>query len=307
MTLRGEALGTYYEFVLDREVDVEAEIAAFFKGYNAAANTYIPDSEISYFNQKGYALLEEPYLPEMLAISRKYREQYAGLYEPTLMPLINGWGFGFSERARMSPERVDSLLQFVDLDLVQVSGDSLLAARPGVQLDFSAMGEGYAIEKLAAIVEAKGVESYKIEIGGEMRCRGLNPDGKVWRIGIEGPKDGVSREESELVEIVLLADKAISTSGNYRKFYIDEQGNRRVHVIDPQTGYPVEHALLSATIICSDALKADILATICMVAGPERALALIEADPDVEGFLIIAEGERFRTQASSGLPVLEGN
>ncbi|WP_209331441.1 FAD:protein FMN transferase [Lunatimonas salinarum] len=296
--LEGEALGTYYQIHYQGENNLAPQVKSFFEDFNQSANTYVPDSEISIFNKNGLVDLgPNSFLPEMLTLSQLYLDKTNGAIDPTMMPLINAWGFGFSNKATMNQLMVDSLLTLVSIQNVEIEQNRLISKIPGAMLDFSAMGEGFAIDKLSEILISNGVENFKVEIGGEMRCKGLNPTGEIWRIGIESPYP----TGPKLLHITLLDDQALSTSGNYRKYYIDEMGKKRVHIIDPKSGYPVSHNLLSATIKAKTALEADIFATACMIWGPEKARLFIENNNSIEGFLVYEENSEMKTWTSKGL------
>ncbi|EON78084.1 Thiamin biosynthesis lipoprotein ApbE [Lunatimonas lonarensis] len=296
--IEGEALGTYFQIHYQGDKNFSLEINEFFEAYNFSANTYIPDSEISIFNRLGeIELLEASYLPEMLDLAILYHTKTGGVIDPTMMPLINAWGFGFGNRTTMTQQKVDSLLTLVSIHNVEIMEGKLISKIPGTMLDFSAMGEGFAIDKLSELLISYGVENFKVEIGGEMGCKGLNPTGEIWKIGIESPYPSGPR----LLHITLLDNQALSTSGNYRKYYIDENGNKRVHIIDPQSGFPVSHNLLSATIKAQTALEADVFATACMIWGPEKARFFIENNKAIEGFLVYEENSEMKTWTSSGL------
>ncbi|TDN94977.1 ApbE family protein [Salegentibacter sp. 24] len=149
-----------------------------------------------------------------------------------------------------------------------------------------AIGEGYYINKIADFLNDKGVENYKVELGGEVKTRGYNGTGKLWKIGIENPYFSMGKEKDRFIHIITLKNTAISTSGSYRKFYLDSSGKRRPHIINPETGSPVDHSLLSVSIKCKNAEKADAMATACMVLGQKTAMEPIAEDREVEGLLI---------------------
>ncbi|MCH7410016.1 FAD:protein FMN transferase [Belliella sp. DSM 111904] len=292
--LEGEALGTYYQILYKSNENFSKEIELFFQDFNNAVNTYIPQSEISQFNQIGYWEFKSPLFPEMLFLSQKFVVNTDSLFDPTMMPLINAWGFGFSNRESLNEEKIDSIKSLIGFENLEFTDAFIKANKDGVMLDFSAMGEGFAIEKISEILISHGVEDFKVEIGGEMKCKGFNPDGKLWRIGIENPNSTVN----SLVAIVQLNDESLSTSGSYRKFFIDENGLKKPHIIDPRSGYPVDHQLLSASIKTKNAIRADVMATTCMIMGKDRAIELILNNSELEGFLVFIEDGETRTWKS---------
>ena len=171
--------------------------------------------------------------------------------------------------------------------------------KKGVTIDLNAMGEGYALDAISSILDQSGVNNYMVEIGGEMKCKGLNQNGNIWKIGIENPTVSIDERGTSLMKIVKLKNVGISTSGNYRKFYTDSLGNKYSHIIDVMTGYPVQHNIISSSIISTSATKADALATACMSMGMEKAKYFIENDPDMEGFLIYSDDNNLKSWQSS--------
>lgn len=299
---RGDVFGTYYIVKIDADTDFSAVIDSVFEGVNRAANSYIDTSEISQFNRNG--VLEKPsvFLLDMLQLAKTYHQLSNGYFEPTLYPLISAWGFGNERRQDLSQETIDSLLALVSFsnnivfDTVQVK-----ALKKGVMLDLSALGEGYAIEAICQALDKRGVKNYLVEIGGEMKCKGVNPNGKTWRVAIESPNNLQERGKA-VMELVTLQNVGLSTSGNYRKFFVDSTGARRSHIISPFTGAPVTHNLLSASIISPSQVLADAMATACMAMGTTEAQTFIQNHPELEGFLIYADGDTLRTWKSANFP-----
>ena len=297
---QGEVFGTYYRFQIDSDKDYSKQIDSIFNAIDKAVNSYVEYSEISKFNKEGFLLSPSPTFIEMLQKAKKYHNLSNGYFDPTLSSLINNWGFGFKNKEKMDSIKVDSLLKLVSFKkLLVIDTAKVKVLKKGVTIDLNAMGEGYALDAISSILDQSGVNNYMVEIGGEMKCKGLNQNGNIWKIGIENPTVSIDERGTSLMKIVKLKNVGISTSGNYRKFYTDSLGNKYSHIIDVMTGYPVQHNLLSASIISTSATKADALATACMSMGMEKAKYFIENDPDMEGFLIYSDDNNLKSWQSS--------
>ncbi len=237
----------------------------------------------------------------LFALSKEVWEMSDGRFDVTGEPLFGFWGFGFSDMTVLDSLRndsrtaavIDSLMQFVGMDKVRIEGDRLIKDNPGIRLNFNAIAQGYTCDVLAQILESEGCTDYLVEVGMEMVCRGTNASGKLWRIGIDAPVDGNMQAGQQLQDILDVTDCGIVSSGNYRKFHIID-GVKYAHSIDPTTGYPVRHDLLSATVIISGTeypgALADAYATYCMVIGKEKAEAFIRSGSNLQGYLIYNDG-----------------
>lgn len=216
-----------------------------------------------------------------------------GAFDLTVAPLVNAWGFGYKKKKDTLPteEEIGILQKSVGYEKVRLDQHQVIKSDPAVQLDASAIAKGYAVDLAAAFLEAKGVRHYMVEIGGEIRVKGHNRQGEKWRIGIDKPVEDTGVRHYAIDTVIHLTDGALATSGNYRQFYY-KNGKRYSHTIDPRSGYPVEHHLLSASVVAKDCMTADALATAFMVMGIEKSLQLTEQLADVEVFLIVdAEGK----------------
>lgn len=299
ITLEGDAMGTYYRvtYADSLQRDFTPEIEAFLLDLNREASTYLDTSIISRFNAT-------PALDVVLPVNARHfltnfvksREVFGasdGAFDPTVMPLVSYWGFGVKPKKvdRIDSLKVDSLRRMVGLDkirMIPVGKDSVLLQKAvrGVQLDFNAIAQGYGVDEVGRILESKGVSAYLVDIGGEVVARGLNPRGQPWTIGINTPSE--TGQTDEIFTTVPLIDRALATSGNYRKFY-QVEGVKFSHTINPHTGYPERNALLSASVFAPDAMTADAYATACMVLGPEKGMAMIERMENLEAYFIIGE------------------
>lgn len=208
-----------------------------------------------------------------------------GAFDISAAPLFDLWGFGLEERLTVTPQIVTAALAHTGMDNFSLCGDSLFKKDTAARLSMNAIAKGYTSDLVAAVFDRSGVSDYLVEIGGEIVCKGKNSKGKPWAIGIDAPIDGNNSPGETLQGIVYLSDKALATSGNYRNFYV-EDGKKYAHTIDPLTGYPVTHQLLSATVIAADCISADAYATAFMVMGLERSKAFLEQHPELGAFLI---------------------
>ncbi|WP_147392264.1 FAD:protein FMN transferase [Algoriphagus lacus] len=303
-TYEGEIFGTYYRIqVADTGKDLQPEFDSVFTLINSASNSYVQESEVSDFNRLGQLLSPSNTFKEMMDSAAKFHRLSEGYFEPTLYPLLKSWGFSFEQKEQMDSVKVAELLALVGFEpMISVTDSGYFATKPGVMLDITGLGEGYAIDKLVEVVEKNQIADYMVEIGGEMKAKGLNSRGTTWSIGIEDPAQAEMGVTSSMLTKVDLDNRAISSSGNYRKFYIDEAGNRRPHILDPLTGFPVSHSMVSVSVIASSATEADALATAFMAMGPEKAKALAENLPGVEAMFVIGGKEKLEMEFTSGFP-----
>ncbi len=209
-----------------------------------------------------------------------------GRYDVTVKPLVEAWGF--AGRERTADPNIDSLLAFVGRGKVRIEAGRLVKSDPRVQLDFNSVAKGYTVDLLAELVERMGAENYLVDIGGEVRCRGVNPRGTAWRIGVETPFDGNMTDGEYLQKRVQLHDGALATSGNYRRFYLDDEGRKVAHTLDPRTGRSVLSRLLSVTVAAPTCAEADALGTMFMALGADDALAAAERMPGTAVYFILA-------------------
>ena len=217
-----------------------------------------------------------------------------GAFDITIAPFVNFWGFGNKGRVSTLKDTdhtyiVDSLRQLIGLEKVQLINHHIVKSDPRIMLDGGAVAKGQACDLIAQLLTETGCTNYLVEIGGEIVCHGTNSRGDQWRVGISRPDDDPSGQQ-EIQEIIATSDICMATSGNYRNFYYD--GNeKRSHTIDPRTGYPVQHSLLSATVVSSSCMRADALATACMVLGAEKALEMIKVAEDASCYLLVAQAD----------------
>ena len=229
--------------------------------------------------------------------SKEIWEISGGAFDPSAAPLFDLWGFGFEDRGAVSQTAIDSILSFVGMESVSLEerpdGVHLCRRDPRTKLNFNAIAQGYTCDVVASRLRAAGCEDYLVEVGREIVCKGRSSRGGKWKIGIDKPYDGNFSEGESLQDILEVTDCGIVTSGNYRKYYVVD-GQKFAHTIDPRTGYPVQHNLLSATVISSDATSADALATWAMVEGVGNAGRFLDTIPETGAYLIYSEGDSMK-------------
>ena len=271
---------------------------------------YNKGSILSRFNA-GESVRPNAMFKEMYSLSREWFLRSEGALDVAAGPLFDAWGFGFTSDSMPAPERVASLLRESGMgrlkDSIVTDGGGLLSPESlllteGVlpKLNFNAIAQGYSCDAVASYLKGLGVEDMLVEIG-EIYCSGKNPSGQGWGVGIDRPEDG-NNQAGKKLQAVWESDGTpcgIVTSGNYRKFYIKD-GKKYSHTIDPRTGYPVDHSLLSATIVAPTAAAADAAATWCMVIGLDEARKVIGSSPDLEGYLVYDEDGTMKDWASEG-------
>ncbi len=236
--------------------------------------------------------------------SQEIWAETGGAFDPSAAPLFDLWGFGFTNKRTVTQTAIDSILAFVGMDHLRLEeraeGTFLVRDDPRCQLNFNAIAQGYSCDVVARWLDSIGCTDYLVDIGREIRCKGVNASGTAWHIGLDRPSDGNMEEGKDLQAILEVTDCGIVTSGNYRKFYI-EDGQKFAHTIDPSSGRPVSHNLLSATVVAKDAATADAYATWLMVIGVERARALLASRPDLEAMLVYDQDGQMQTFQTDNL------
>lgn len=286
----GYAQGTTFHITLrdsSGAPDRGGAIDSVLRAVNESLSTYQENSQISRLN-RGDTVQPDRLMIAMLKQSREVHRRTEGAFDPTVGPLVNFWGFGPEKRRKVDSSQVNALLGQTGLaKLPEASSSYVLPA--GMKLDFNAIAQGYTVDLLAAYLEEQGVRNYLVEVGGEMRTRGLNDKGKVWRVGIDKPTEEIDQQDR--FQVILALDSAgLATSGNYRKFWVDSAtGTRYAHTIDPRSGYPARSQLLSASVIAPTASMADAYATAFMVMGTQAALRFLDTTAlPLEAYLISA-------------------
>lgn len=285
-TNKGQVFGTYYAIQYESVSDLQDSITATFAAFDRSMSLFNPASTLSRINA-GTDSVADVCFVQMYRTAEEVHRLSGGAFDITVAPLVNLWGFGLKNRARVTQEQVDDLLPHVGQEKIGLRGTVVEKTDPMVQVDAGAIAKGQSCDIVAALLQRNGCANYLVDIGGEVVAKGHNPQDQPWRIGITRPIDDASGSVNEVQAVLQTTDIALATSGNYRNFYYDGE-QKRSHTIDPRTGYPVQHSLLSATVRSNSCMRADALATACMVLGEEAALAMIEADTVSACYLIVA-------------------
>jgi len=281
---------TYYD---EKNRTFEAEIDSIFTAVDNSVSLWNDSSIISKVNRNEDVVVNQIF-KDNFEWARKASELSDGAFDATIGPLVSAWGFHYKKELDMTPEIVDSIKQLVGYHKVKIVNNKVVKENPNMTLDFNAVAQGYTADLIGKLLETKGINNYLVDVGGEIMTKGTKPNGKPWVVGIEKPAENFDSERSIQIKLEV-TNKGIVTSGNYRK-YIEKDGVRYSHSIDPKTGYPVEHNLLSATVIADNASWADCLATICMVMGKEKASKLLENQDDIEAYFIYVEDGAIKSE-----------
>lgn len=291
--LEGAMLGTTFRVIVQSEHPSEKiykrvlEIDAEMK---ASMSIFDQRSLISRLNQNLTDSVDH-HIAYNLALATEISRLSEGAYDVTVYPLVKAWGFAAATREEQP--NLDSLLEFVGYEKVWIEEGRLHKQDPRVQLDFNSIAKGYTVDCISLMLEEMGAENYLVDVGGEVRCQGLNSRGEAWRIGVERPEEGILYGSSTEARIAL-SEGALATSGNYRRFFINPDGAKVAHTIDPKTGESILTRLLSVSVVAESCARADALATMYLSMGAERALALAQTDPKAKVLFILApeqEGE----------------
>ena len=290
VSFNGETMGTYYNIIYLHPdgTNFKSAVDSLLLIWNQSLSTYIPDSEISRFNRNEAFVFKSPYFYPVLLKSKQVYETTKGAFDPTVMPLVNAWGFGPEENEIPDSTQINELIKLVGYDKITFNEREVRKSVPGMSLDFSAIAKGYGVDVVGEMLENKGIENYLVDIGGEIVCKGINDRGTPWTTGIEDPS--VEIFDRKIKAVIEVTDKGIATSGNYRNFYV-KNGKKYAHTISPFTGYPVEHSMLSATVVAGDCMTADAYATAFMVLGIEEAIPIINNHPEMDAYFIFSDNE----------------
>lgn len=303
----GPALGTSYSIIYldEKKLDFQTEIDSVFQAVNQSMSTYWPDSDISRINRGDSLIKVDHMFQEVFRLSKKIHEASNGYFDPTVGTLVNAWGFGPQGQMNLDKTIIDSLLQFVGFDKVSLRQDGRVwKQHPSIFFDFNAIAKGYAIDRLGEMLEEKGIENFLVEVGGEVLTKGQNTiSEKPWTVGIDDPQVEFGRQ---LKKIIALQNKALASSGNYRKFRVDSlTGEKYVHTINPKTGYTKNAKVLAASVVAMTCAEADALATAFMAMDLEDSKNLLQNLPNVEAYIIYLDNkektQEFMTQGFTKL------
>lgn len=281
---KGPVFGTFYTINYQSDKDYHEEIKAALQDVDDALSMFNEQSIISHINRGDDGEANDMFM-EVFNKAMEVSKETDGAFDITVAPLVNAWGFGFKNGEMPTRQQVDSIQQFIGWKKVTAEGKTIKKADRRVMLDCSAIAKGYGVDVVARLLKDKGVTNFMVEIGGEIITKGISPKRVPWKIGVIKPTEDSLQTSGEYQTILNVTDKAMATSGNYRNFYY-KGGKRYAHTIDPKTGYPVQHNILSATVLAKDCATADAYATSFMVMGLEGAKVILERHPELMAYLI---------------------
>lgn len=285
----GFTQGTTYSITYYRNgADLQYQIDSLLLSFDRVLSTYQETSYISKWNRNEHDSLEQPQLfKEVVKRASEINQLSDGTFDITVSPLMRYWFQNDWKVTQIDSSKVDSIMQFVGMKYVVLKDENYDKTNRQTQLDVDAIAQGYSVDVVSRYLESEGIQNYLVEIGGEVRASGTKPNDDNWKVGIDVPKEG-SSESRELAMSVELTNRSLATSGNYRKF-VEINGVKYGHSLNPITGYPAKTDVLSATVIAEDAMTADALATACMVLGMEKSKKLISTEPDLDAILIYSD------------------
>lgn len=287
--IEGEAQGTTYSisYLSEEEKDYSKQIDSLLKAFDLSLSSWKENSIISRVNRNDSSVIADKFFKTVFERSMQIAEESGGAFDPTIAPIVNVWGFGFKNKSKTDSATIDSLRKFVNYKNISLDESGKIHKQDlRMTLDFNAIAQGYSVDIVSEFLEGMRLDNYLVEIGGETRAKGKNQEGNYWRIGIDKPLENL--EERDLEAVVSLQNKSLATSGNYRKFYV-ENGVKYSHTINPETGYPVRHSLLSATVVANDCISADGYATVFMVIGLEKTKIFLEKHKELDALLIFSD------------------
>jgi FAD:protein FMN transferase len=287
----GFTQGTTYSIVYDNRInisplDLKMKVEQILHDFDRSLSVYMDSSVISRINRNEDAV-PDSFFVDVYNKSILISEMTGGAFDITVGPLVRAWGFGPDEHKNFTEEKRDSLLRLVGMDKIKLVNGRIVKSLPGVTIDVNAIAQGYSVDVVCRYFKSLGLTDYLVEIGGEVMAVGSKGD-SPWKIGIDRPEDNNMIPGQSLQAIIKVTDKAVSTSGNYRKFYV-EDGVKYSHTIDPKTGYPAKNRLLSATIVADNCTMADGIATACMVMGKEKAIDFIRSHSELSAYFVFSD------------------
>ena len=299
--LQGEAQGTYYNMVYydSLQRNLHPQVDSILKAFDRSVSLWVPNSVLSRVNRNDTSVVLDKNFIGNFKYSQQVSKATNGAFDMTVGPLVEVWGFGFESREKVGKRIVDSLLPLVGYQKIRLVNGKVVKADPRMQIDFNGIAQGYSDDVVGAFFDSLGIHNYLIDIGGEVKAKGKKPDGSFWRVGIEKPASD-SASPRVLKAVIVLHNLSVATSGSYRKYY-EENGIRYSHTIDPKTGYPVQHSLLSVSVLSKNTALADAYATAFMVMGYKKSRAFVEQHPGLEAFFIWSDKhKKFRSYATPG-------
>ncbi|MBK3516908.1 FAD:protein FMN transferase [Carboxylicivirga marina] len=295
----GLIFGTIYHMTYECNQDLSDTIQSTLNAFDWSMSTYKEESVISKIN-RNTSNETDIYFRKVFNTAKEITAATGGAFDMTVAPLVNVWGFGFSKKDSVTDAQIDSIMNYVGMDMLSLSNGRIVKEKPQIMLDGSAIAKGFAVDVVAEVLESFDVKNYMVEIGGEMRVKGHNPKASAWRVGIDKPIDDPEVLNRQLQEIIAISDIALATSGNYRNFYVKD-GQKYAHTISPFTGYPVNHRLLGVSVLAPDCMSADAYATAFMVLGYEKSKVIAGQVNDLEAYFILdGEDEDYEIKMTEG-------
>ena len=299
----GAIFGTVYHATYQCDSSLNGKILEELQAVDQSLSMFNPNSTISQINS-GKSNETDSLLRTIFHIAREVSQATDGAFDITVAPLVNAWGFGFKHRALPDSLQVDSLRQLIGWNRISLKDNKFFREDPRMIIDLSAVAKGFGSDCVAQMFRKHGINNFMIEIGGEVVTSGVSPKAKAWRIGVNKPQEDSTSTSNELQTILQMNNCAMATSGNYRNFYIDN-GRKIAHTIDPKTGYPVQHSILSSTVIAPTCAIADAYATAFMVLGLEKSLQVLDKHPELMAYFIHTDKEgNYQVWKSPGIEAL---
>lgn len=301
---RGEAFGTSIsiQFIDAQKIDYSKSYDSLIAVINKSMSTYQSDSDISRINEGDSTIKVDVHFKKVFNTSKKIYVETNGAFDPTIGVLVNAWDFGPKGKIiSLDSLKIDSLLMSVGLDKVRLVGDQIRKQYQNTFIDFNAIAKGYGVDVFAEFLEEKGHQNYLVEIGGELRGKGINViKNKPWLIGVENPNFDKTQSFSKVIS---LDNQAMATSGSYRKYKVDEDGNRYAHIINAKTGYPHKSNLLSVCVLAKTCMEADAYATVFMSMGIEKSKVFLDSRPELKAYFIFENpNKELQTMVVNGFP-----
>ena len=281
--------GTTFSVTYQCDSDMSRSIKAELMKVDYSLSPFNKESIITAVNQNREVKLDSMFL-DVYNLAMQISEDTEGAFDITVAPLVNAWGFGFKNKIMPTKPQVDSLMQLVGYQKISLENGVIHKADSRMMLDCSAIAKGYGSDAVAKLLRSRGVKNFMVEVGGEIITSGVNPQRVPWKVGVIKPLDDSLNVSHEMQTVLNVTDIAMATSGNYRNFYY-ENGKKYAHTVDPKTGYPVQHTILSATVLAKSCAVADAYATSFMVMGLERAKKILDRHPDMMAYLIYSDEE----------------
>lgn len=299
----GAIFGTVYHATYQCDSSLNGKILEELQAVDQSLSMFNPNSTISQINS-GKNNETDSLLRTIFHIAREVSQATDGAFDITVAPLVNAWGFGFKHGALPDSLQVDSLRQLIGWNRISLKDNKFFREDPRMIIDLSAVAKGFGSDCVAQMFRKHGINNFMIEIGGEVVTSGVSPKAKAWRIGVNKPQEDSTSTSNELQTILQMNNCAMATSGNYRNFYIDN-GRKIAHTIDPKTGYPVQHSILSSTVIAPTCAIADAYATAFMVLGLEKSLQVLDKHPELMAYFIHTDKEgNYQVWKSPGIEAL---